>query len=117
METWISDYLLSLNGVTMDFKEEWQAKRYFLAGKMFALMGKDKSGEKILTLKLVPSLGQMLRLESSDVVPGYYMNKEHWNSIYYHRKKIEREKLKWIMDQGYEAAFGALSKKKQKELV
>ena len=81
---WIDAYCLSKKGVVKDYKEEWEATRYQVGGKMFAMQGGDKEGNPIFTLKLPPDFGRFLRQQYPDIVPGYYMNKEHWNSLFLH---------------------------------
>ena len=78
---WLDEYCLSKRGVRKDFKAEWNATRYMLNGKMFAMQGGDKEGNPIITVKLDPMFGQLLRNRYRDIVPGYYMNKEHWNTV------------------------------------
>jgi predicted DNA-binding protein (MmcQ/YjbR family) len=52
--------------------------------KLFAMYGSDKKGREIITLKLESMHGQFLREQyKGDIVPGYYMNKVHWNSVLY----------------------------------
>jgi predicted DNA-binding protein (MmcQ/YjbR family) len=77
---WLDKYCKSKQGTEKDFKEEWNATRYMLKGKMFAMQGNDKSGKAIITLKLEPSHGQLPREEHQDIFPRYYMNKEQWDS-------------------------------------
>jgi len=79
---WLNDYCLSHKGAEKDFKIEWDAVRYLIGGKMFALQGGDKQNKPIITLKCPLPVGYTLRREYPDIVPGYYMNKEHWNSVY-----------------------------------
>ncbi|MEG0666821.1 MmcQ/YjbR family DNA-binding protein, partial [Gordonibacter sp.] len=42
----------------------------------------DQIKRPILTLKLDPAYSEMLRREYEDIVPGYYMNKVHWSTVY-----------------------------------
>ena len=35
-----------------------------------------------MTLKCDPIFAEVLRNRYADIVPGYYMNKQHWNSLY-----------------------------------
>ena len=53
----IKSALQAKNGVVMDFKLEWDAFRFLLFDKMFAMLGFDKQQEPILTLKLPPQEG------------------------------------------------------------
>lgn len=113
---WIEEYCLAKIGVKKDYKVEWQATRYMINDKMFALQGGDKEGKAIITVKLDPLYGQFLRTNYKDIVPGYYMNKEHWNSLYL-EGDVPDEVLKDMLDKSYQLVFNALSKKIQKEIL
>ena len=79
---WIDDYLLKKPGVTKDLKVEWNWIRYMIGGKMFAAVLLGEDGEPYyINLKLEPSEGDFLRQQYEDIIPGYYSNKKHWNSI------------------------------------
>ena len=113
---WLDDYCRSKQGAEKDFKEEWNATRYMLKGKMFALQGNDKSGKAIITLKLETSHGQLLREEYEDIFPGYYMNKEHWNSVYLDGNTPE-DLMREMIDESYSLILKSLSKKDQTEIT
>lgn len=114
---WLDDYLLKKAGVTKDFKIEWNWTRYLLDDKMFAALCKDAEGKDVLiTLKLEPVEGAFLREQYSDIIPGYYMNKDHWNSIKADGN-IPDDLLKELLDKSYWLVFEKLTKKKQKELL
>ncbi|MEG0791794.1 MAG: MmcQ/YjbR family DNA-binding protein [Gordonibacter sp.] len=75
--------LLGQPGTEKEFQPAWQAYKYLLRGKMYALVGtNDQIKRPILTLKLDPAYSEMLRREYEDIVPGYYMNKVHWSTVY-----------------------------------
>lgn len=112
---WLDEYCLSKRGVQKDFKAEWNATRYMLNGKMFAMHGGDKEGKPIITVKLDPMFGQLLRNQYRDIVPGYYMNKEHWNSLYL-EGDVPDEVLRDMLDQAYQIVLKSLSKKLQTEI-
>ncbi len=57
----IHTYLNEKAHVESDFKVEWDADRYMLDGKMFAMRGYNKEGTAILTLKLPPQEGALYR--------------------------------------------------------
>lgn len=48
--------------------------------KMFALIA-EKSSPVRLSLKCDPQLAQLLRERYETVLPGYHLNKKHWNTI------------------------------------
>lgn len=113
---WIDSYCIQKKGVTKDFKPEWQATRYFVGGKMFAMQGTDKNGKPIFTMKLEPLFGELLRQQYKDIVPGYYMNKLHWNSLYLDGT-VPKEVIQDILDKTYLTGLTALTKKAQKEIA
>ena len=79
---WFEKHCTSKKGAYKEYKAEWEVYRYMIRDKMFVMHGGDKDGKEIITLKLEPMVGQILReAYKGDIVPGYYMNKEHWNSV------------------------------------
>lgn len=44
-------FCLTLPRATHDFKGEWQADRYQVAGKMFAMICEDSQGKALISLK------------------------------------------------------------------
>lgn len=109
------EYCLAKKGVEKDFKVEWGWTRYLIRGKMFAVICRDKEGRDIFTLKSEPMFGQFLRDQYEDIVPGYYMNKEHWNSVYV-EGNVPGDVVKQMIDKSYELVLQTLSKKVQKEI-
>lgn len=112
---WMDEYCLSKKGAEKDFKAEWEAIRYLIGGKMFAMQGGDKDNKAIITLKCEPVFGQALRQQYEHIIPGYYMNKEHWNSVYLDGD-VPDEILRQMIDMSYELVLKSLSKKAQKEI-
>ncbi|CFX31028.1 Uncharacterised protein YjbR [Syntrophomonas zehnderi OL-4] len=113
---WIDEYCLAKHGAEKDFKIEWNAIRYLIGGKMFALQGGDKYEKPIITLKCIPPFGETLRKEYKHIVAGYYMNKEHWNSVYLDGD-VPDAVLKQMIDMSYDLVFNSLSKKLQRQLL
>lgn len=35
---WMDEYFMNLSGTTKDYQQDWQAPRYFLADKMYAMI-------------------------------------------------------------------------------
>lgn len=114
---WMDGFLLNKKGVTKDFKEEWNWVRYQIGGKMFAALCLNGDGKPYyITLKLEPAEGEFLRGQYKDIVPGYYMNKEHWNSID-PDGNVPEELLKDLLDKSYELVLKGFSKKKRMEIL
>ncbi len=113
---WLDEYLLSKKGAVRDFKVEWDATRYLLKDKMFCMVGQDNKGKHIITLKCEPAFGLLLREQYPDIVPGYYMNKEHWNSVYIDGQTPD-DILRQMADMSYELILASLTKKARMELL
>jgi len=114
---WLDEYLKSMKGVSSDFKEEWNWTRYLLGDKMFAAVCKDDQGrDSLITLKLEPVEGQFLRQQYEDIIPGYYINKVHWNSIKADGN-VPDDLLKDLLEKSYRLVLAGLTKKKQSELL
>ncbi len=114
---WIDEFLLKKKGVRKDFKEEWNWLRYMIEDKMFvAVCYSDDNKEELITLKLDPAEGDFLRQHYEDIIPGYYMNKTHWNSIRVNGK-ISDDMLKDLLDKSYDLVLSGFSKKKQAEIL
>ena len=112
---WLDEYCISKRGVEKDYKLEWDANRYMIRGKLFAMQGGDKEGRPIITVKLEPTYGELLRTQYKDIIPGYYMNKEHWNSLYL-EGDVPDFVLKDMIDKSYRIVLSSLSKKAQNEI-
>ena len=115
---WINEYLLAKPGVTKDLQTEWNWIRYQIGGKLFAAVCLDDATGKpvYITLKLDPAEGDFLRQQYADIIPGYYMNKVHWNSIKA-EGNVPDELLKELLEKSYRLVLGGFSKKRQKELL
>ena len=114
---WINEYLLKMPGVTKDLQKDWNWIRYQIGGKMFAAICLDDNDKPYyITLKLEPLEGDFWRKQYEDIIPGYYMNKQHWNSVKADGE-VPDDILKDLLDKAYQIVLGSLSKKKQKEII
>jgi len=82
----LEKYLLSFPNTWLDFPFGEGTSVYKVGdkeageGKMFALID-DKSKPLRVSLKCDPILAETLREKYETVVPGYHLNKKHWNTI------------------------------------
>ena len=115
---WIDRELLAKPAVTKDLQTEWNWIRYKIRDKMFAAICLDDATGKAvyITLKLAPDEGEFLRQQYEDIIPGYYMNKVHWNSIRADGN-VPDDLLREMLEKSYRLVLGSFSKKKQKELL
>jgi len=114
--TWLDEYLMSKPSVTKN-TESSKWVRYMLGGKMFvAICLDDHDVPYYITLKLDPIEGEFFRKQYEDIVPGFYMNKIHWNSIK-PDGNVPDDLLKTFVDKSYQLILKGFSKKMQQEIL
>ncbi|MBR3105927.1 MAG: MmcQ/YjbR family DNA-binding protein [Clostridia bacterium] len=114
---WIDEYLLSKRGVTKDLQPEWNWIRYHVGGKMFAAILLDNDDRPYyINLKLEPLEGETMRRTYPDIIPGYYSNKQHWNSVKADGD-VPDELLKNMLDRSYRLVLEGFSRQKQREIL
>jgi predicted DNA-binding protein (MmcQ/YjbR family) len=77
---WFREYCLSKDHVTEELPFGPDTLVFKVKGKMFALTGLDDVPGSC-NLKCEPDRAVNLREKYSSVLPGYHMNKKHWNTI------------------------------------
>ena len=78
--------------------------------KIFLLTSLSGSGS--FNVKCDPEKAVSLREEFDEVIPGYHMNKKHWNTVSMRGKLTDRQ-LKDMIDQSYDLIVKSLSKSKK----
>ena len=68
----------ALKGATSDYPFGPEAQTFRVGGKIFALLSETEHG---VSLKCDPALAEILRQNFADVIPGYHLNKRHWNTV------------------------------------
>lgn len=81
---------------------------YKVNGKIFLLTGID-SEDLSFNVKCDPDKALELREEYACVLPGYHMNKKHWNTIVVDGSVSNRQLKEWIDD-----SYALVVKKKGK---
>lgn len=76
----VEEYILALPGAKLDYPFGPNTAVYKTGDKMFALIS-EKSDPLQISLKCDPQLAQLLREKYETVMPGYHLNKKHWNTI------------------------------------
>lgn len=76
----VEEYLLSMPNAKLDYPFGEDVAVYKVNDKMFALIA-EKSDPVRLSLKCDPLLAETLRQKYETVMPGYHLNKKHWNTI------------------------------------
>ena len=76
----LEDYILSMPNAWLDYPFGEEVAVYKVGDKMFALISETKQPLQ-LSLKCDPGLAVVLREKYDEVMPGYHLNKKHWNTI------------------------------------
>ena len=107
----LREYCLSKKNVeeTLPFGPEVLV--YKVSGKIFLLLSLDDEPLQF-NVKCDPELAIELREEHSCVLPGYHMNKKHWNTIVVDGSAPSNQLKEWI-DHSYELVVNALPKKRK----
>ena len=77
---------------------------YKVGGKVFLLTGLD-SEDLRFNVKCDPEKAIELREEFACVLPGYHMNKKHWNTIVVDGSVADKQLKGWI-DHSYDLVLG-----------
>jgi predicted DNA-binding protein (MmcQ/YjbR family) len=76
----VEEFLLSMPNAKLDYPFGENTAVYKVKDKMFALVAEKKLPVQI-SLKCDPLLAETLREKYETVMPGYHLNKKHWNTI------------------------------------
>jgi predicted DNA-binding protein (MmcQ/YjbR family) len=76
----LRDHCLSFTGAEETFPFGPETSVFKVAGKMFAL-SQLAAGSLRVSLKCEPALAEALRETHPAVIPGYHLNKRHWNTV------------------------------------
>ncbi|WP_234568312.1 MmcQ/YjbR family DNA-binding protein [Rhodohalobacter sp. 614A] len=108
------DFCLSFNGVTEEFPFDNNTLVFKVMGKMFALCDVDEF--ESINLKCEPVHAIQLREEHpGTVLPGYHMNKKHWNTVMMDNHLSNKLIEEWVTD-SYNLVVANLPKKDQQKL-
>jgi predicted DNA-binding protein (MmcQ/YjbR family) len=99
----LREHCISKNGATESFPFGEDTLVFKADGKIFAMVNLD--GELSINLKCDPVFAIDLRERYSNVIPGYHMNKKHWNTIILDGTVPDKEVFSWI-DHSYELVAG-----------
>jgi len=76
----VEEYVLSMPNAWLDYPFGEDVAVYKISDKMFALI-EEKSDPVRISLKCDPRLSTVLRERYESVMPGYHLNKKHWNTL------------------------------------
>ena len=108
----LREYCLSRKGVTEDLPFGDDTLVFRLMNKIFALVNLE--GEMHLNLKCDPQKAIELREEYPAILPGYHMNKNHWNTLIIDGT-LKKELVLSLIDHSYDLILGSLPKSKKEQ--
>jgi predicted DNA-binding protein (MmcQ/YjbR family) len=76
----VEEYILSMPDTRLEYPFGEGVAVYKSGDKMFALIAEGKTPVR-LSLKSDPVLSKLLREKYDEVMPGYHLNKKHWNTL------------------------------------
>src|SRR5689334_7908420 len=76
----LREYCLSFAGDEETFPFGESASVFKVVGKMFALSQLGAESLRV-SVKCEPALAEALRDAHAAVLPGYHLNKRHWNTV------------------------------------
>jgi predicted DNA-binding protein (MmcQ/YjbR family) len=110
----LRDYCLSLLGTDEQFPFGPETSVFKVAGKIFALSRLSQHPLRV-SLKCDPSLAEELRKAHPTVIPGYHLNKRHWNTVIIDGS-LSDEIISDMIEDSYDLIVSKLPRAQQKAL-
>lgn len=107
-------YCSSKKCVTEVFPFDFSILTFQVCGKIF-LLTDITTDELRINLKCIPEKALLLRAMYTQIVPGYHMNKKHWNTVFIDGV-IPDNSIYEMIDQSYELVISGL-KKSQRDML
>ncbi|TQV70698.1 MmcQ/YjbR family DNA-binding protein [Exilibacterium tricleocarpae] len=107
-------YLLGKPEAVEDYPFGPQAAVYKVKNKMFATLA-EQDGHARMNLKCDPEEALALRDIFASVIPGYHMNKRHWNTVILGRE-IPAGEVERMIDRSYGLVVKGLKASERKSL-
>lgn len=109
----IRSYCLAKKGTEEGFPFDENTLVFKTGGKLFALI--DADGAESINLKCDPERAEELREQYESIIPGYHMNKKHWNTVTLDGS-VDRSLVFELIDHSYDLVYASLPKKIKNEL-
>ncbi len=107
----IYEHALSLPGATEDFPFGEDTLVFKVSGRMFGLVGLDQVPPR-MNLKCDPERALELRERYDAIIPGYHMNKKHWNTVIFDGS-LPEELERGLIEESYRLVVAGLPKGKR----
>ena len=104
----IAAFVLELPEVTEEQPFGPEVDVYKVVGKVFLLIAPESTPPTI-SVKCEPGLAVALRAEHDAVIPGYHLNKKHWNTVMLD-DSIPDDEIEEMISHSYERVVESLPK-------
>ncbi len=111
----LENYCLAKNGAEESLPFGPDTLVFKVGGKLFLLAGLNAVPLQF-NVKCNPEKAMELRDEYSCVLPGYHMNKKHWNTIIVDGAVSDKQLHGWI-DDSYTLVLNSLPKKIKEQII
>lgn len=108
------DYCLSKPGAIETYPFGPRTTVIKVGGRMFAFFGGEGDGGWI-NLKCDPDTAVILRTQYNCVVPGYHMDKDHWNTVMI-SGSLTNDEFLMMVDMSYDLVVEGLPNSAKKKL-
>jgi len=110
----LREYCLSLSGAEETFPFGPETSVFKVAGKMFALSQLAADSLRV-SLKCEPDLAEALREAHASVIPGYHLNKRHWNTVILDGSMPDAD-IRQMIDDSYDLVVSKLPQSRRRAL-
>jgi predicted DNA-binding protein (MmcQ/YjbR family) len=110
----LRDHCLQFPGSVETFPFGPETSVFKVGGKMFALSRLTQSALSV-SLKCEPSLAEQLREAHAAVLPGYHLNKRHWNTVILDGS-VPDQMIKDMIEDSYDLVVSRLSAARRRAL-
>ena len=110
----LETYCLSKNGAVKEFPFGNEHMVFKVMGKLFAIISIEENPLHI-NLKATPEDCIVYRHLYACVIPGYHMNKTHWNTVILDGC-LDNQIVLEMIDESYALIVGKLTKRQREEL-
>jgi predicted DNA-binding protein (MmcQ/YjbR family) len=111
---YLREYCLSKKWAVEDFPFDEVTMVFKVGSKIFALTDSQTYPLQV-NLKCDPEKAIELREEYESIIPGWHMNKKHWNTLILDGN-LPETLIKELIDHSYDLVLSSLSKKEKGEL-
>ena len=110
----LKKYFMSKKGVWEDFPFGFEVSVFKVGKKMIAFVVLEEVPMR-MNLKCDPDDAIVLRQEYESIIPGYHMNKKHWNTLYLNGT-LPKSLVAELIDHSYDLVIAKMSKARRIEL-